>query len=88
MLVNGQDATSVLADCERLEKQIGDNPASVLYSDKWEKEMAYVQKVMEIQNDSDDFLFGLAGNKGETVESLKRKTVSDLMSFAERLIEK
>jgi len=88
LLVNSEDATGILADCERLEKQIGDNPANVLYSDKWEKEMAYVQKVMEIQNDSDDFIFSLAGNKGETVESLKKKTVSDLMSFAERLIQK
>ena len=39
---------------------------------------------MEIESDKDDFLFSLAGYKGETIESLGRKTVADLHSFAER----
>jgi len=39
---------------------------------------------MEIERDKDDFLFSLAGYKGETVDSLSRKTVADLFSFAER----
>ena len=40
---------------------------------------------MEIESDKDDFLFWLAGNKGETIDSLKRKTLSEIMSFAERI---
>jgi len=79
------DATEILARCERLEKSLGDNPASILYSDSWEKERAYVQIVMEIQSNADDFIFSLAGHKGERVESLNKKTVSELMSFAERI---
>jgi len=39
---------------------------------------------MEMEKDKDDFLFSLAGYKGETVESLGTKTVADLFSFAER----
>lgn len=39
---------------------------------------------MEIEKDKDDFLFSLAGYKGETIESLGTKTVADLFSFAER----
>jgi hypothetical protein len=39
---------------------------------------------MEIESDKDDFLFSLAGYKGETIESLGRKTVADVHSFAER----
>jgi regulatory protein YycI of two-component signal transduction system YycFG len=73
--------------CEVLEKKLGDDPADMLYSDKTEKVISYRQKVMEIENDKDDFLYSLAGNKGETIESLSRKMVSDLMSFAERLVE-
>lgn len=73
--------------CEVLEKGLGDNPADVLYSDKTEKVMSYRQKVMEIEADKDDFLYSLAGNKGETMESLSKKTYMDLMSFAERLVE-
>lgn len=70
--------------CEALEAQLGDNPANVLYSDKHEGVISYRQKVLEIEKDKDDFLYTLAGHKGETVESLRTKTVSDLFSFAER----
>lgn len=86
LIVKGEDATSVLAECERLEKKIGDNPANVLYSDSWESTRSYAQIVLEIKADADDFIYSLAGHKGETIESLNRKTVSELMSFAERLI--
>lgn len=72
---------------ENLEKQIGADPADMLYSEKVEDIVSYRQKVLEIERDKDDFLFSLAGNKGETIETLSRKTVADLMSFAERLIQ-
>jgi len=39
---------------------------------------------MEIESDKDDFLFSLAGYKGETIETLGKKTVADIHSFAER----
>lgn len=73
--------------CEVLEKGLGDNPADVLYSDKTEKVMSYRQKVMEMEADKDDFLYSMAGNKGETIESLSKKKYMDLMSFAERLVD-
>lgn len=88
MIAEGKDASEILADCERLEKGLGDNPANVLYSDTWESNRSYAQIVLEIQSNADDFIFSLAGHKGETMESLQRKTVSDLMSFAERLTDK
>ena len=59
----------------------------ILYSDKAEGIISYRQKVLEAEADKDDFLFGLAGNKGETIETLGRKTYSEIMSFAERLIK-
>ena len=80
----GEDTTELYQQVEKLEGQIGDNPADILYSDKWEQDISYRQKVMEIEKDKDDFLFSLAGYKGETIESLRRMTVSDLYSFAER----
>jgi hypothetical protein len=58
-----------------------------LYSDKYDAEISYMQKVMEIEKDKDDFLYSLAGYKGETIESLGTKAVSDLFSFAERYNE-
>ena len=70
-----------------MEKQLGDDPADILYSETSEGVISYRQKVMEIERDKDDFLFSLAGYKGETVESLGTKTVSDLFSFAERFNE-
>jgi len=87
-LADGKDASELFAEAEKLEGSLGPNPASVLYSDSWEAERAYVQQVLEMQADADDFLFSLAGNKGETIETLKRMTVSEIMSFAERLIDK
>lgn len=87
MEADGEDASSLWLQCEKLEKQLGDNPANILYSEKFEAEVSYRQKVMEIEKDKDDFLFSLAGYKGETVESLGTKTVSGLFSFAERFNE-
>jgi len=83
----GEDATKLWLQCEKLEKQIGDNPVNILYSDKHDEEISYRQKVLEIEKDKDDFLFSLAGYKGETEESLRTKTVSGLFSFAERYNE-
>jgi len=77
-----------LAEAEKLEKQLGDNPANVLYSDSWERKRSYWETVLEIENDADDFLYSLAGNKGETIDSLKQKTVTEIMSFYERLTKK
>jgi hypothetical protein len=82
--VGGEDTDKLWLQCERMEKQIGDNPGSILYSEKAEEEISYRQKVLEIEKDKDDFLYSMAGHKGETVESLGTKTVSDLYSFAER----
>lgn len=75
---------AVWKQCEALEAQLGDNPANILYSEKYEELISYRQKVLEIENDKDDFLYALAGHKGETLESLRTKTVADLFSFAER----
>jgi len=82
--VEGEDTTKLWIQCEKLEKQIGDNPADILYSDKQEGIISYRQKVMEIEKDKDDFLFSLSGYKGETMDSLQRKSVADIHSFAER----
>jgi hypothetical protein len=88
LIANGFDADEILATCERLEKELGDDPANVLFSEAWERERAYYQIVLEIQSNSDDFIFSLAGHKGETMETLKKKTVSELNSFYERLTKK
>ena len=84
---NRQDATELFIQCEKLEKSLGVNPAAVLYSEKKEDIISYNQYVLEIENEADDFLFSLAGHKGETIETLKRKSVSDIMSFAERVAD-
>lgn len=81
-----EDATGIIAEAEKLEKILGDNPASILYSDTWEKARSYTQIVMEIEEQADDFLFSLAGHKGETIDTLRRKTVSELNSFYERIV--
>ena len=86
-MVEGEDTDKLWIKAEKIEKQIGDNPAEVLYSDKWEGVISYRQKVLEMEKDKDDFLFGLAGYKGETIETLQRKTVADIHSFAERFNE-
>ena len=86
-LFNNEDVLELEKQCEKIENSLGDDPVNVLYSDKTEKIMSYRQKVMEIENDKDDFLYSLAGNKGETIESLSKKTDADLMIFAEKLME-
>jgi hypothetical protein len=83
----GEDASNLWKQCENLESQLGDNPASMLYSENREEGISYRERVMEMEKDKDDFLYSMAGHKGETVESLGIKTVSDLYSFAERFNE-
>jgi hypothetical protein len=70
---------------EKLEKQLKIDKSDLMYSDKKEDIVSYREKVLEIESDKDDFLFWLAGNKGETIETLSRKTLSEIMSFAERI---
>jgi hypothetical protein len=84
-LILGEDIRMELIEVEKMEKQIGADPSDLLYSEKSEEVISYRQKVLEIESDKDDFLFWMAGNKGETIETLGRKTLSDIMSFAERI---
>lgn len=46
--------------------------------------MSYRERVLEMEVDRSDFLYSMAGHKGETMESLGAKAVSDLFDFAER----
>ena len=83
----GAEVDKERAEVEKIESFIGDDPLDVLYSDKTEGLISYRQKVLEIESDKDDFLFSLAGHKGETIETLGRKTLSEIMSFAERITQ-
>jgi hypothetical protein len=84
-LARGENVDKKIAEIDRVESQIKDDPSDLMYSEKREEIVSYRQKVLEIESDKDDFLFSLAGYKGETIESLGRKTLSEIMSFAERL---
>lgn len=84
-VVKGEAYNAELIEIEKLEKDLGNDPTDILYSEKTEDIVSYKQKVMEIEADKDDFLFSLAGNKGETIESLSKKTLSEILSFAERI---
>lgn len=84
-MLDGEAYEGDLVEIEEYEKAIKADPYDLLYSDKWEDVVSYRQKVMEFEADKDDFLFSLAGHKGETIESLGRKTLSEIMSFAERI---
>ena len=88
-LAEGLNVDTLRVEAEQLEGSIKliDDPTDLLYSDKSETVVSYRQKVMEIESDKDDFLFSLAGIKGETIESLQRKTLSEIMSFAERAVK-
>lgn len=82
--VEGEAADELWKQCEKIEKQLGDDPINILYSDNSDEIVSYRQKVMEMESDKDDFLYSMAGHKGETIETLGTKSVSDLFSFAER----
>lgn len=86
-MASGEADEKAKRRCEVIEKQLGDNPASILYSDSREELISYRQKVMEIEKDKDDYLYSMAGHKGETFNTLGLKTVADLASFEERFIE-
>lgn len=59
----------------------------MLYDEEEDRIISYKENVMKLEAQKDDFLFWLAGNKGETIETLQRKTLSEIMSFAERINE-
>lgn len=82
-----KNAEALWKKCEQVEKKLGDNPSNILYSDKSEGVISYRERVMEMEVDKSDFLYSMAGHKGETFESLGTKTVSDLFDFAERFNE-
>jgi hypothetical protein len=86
-LVNGEDVNKELIEIEKYEAMLGEDPGDIMYSEKEERIVSYREKVLEIEAQKDDFLFSLAGNKGETIDSLQKKTYAEILSFAERVKE-
>jgi len=84
-IVEGGDTTKELIEIEKLESQIGEDPADMLYSDSQERIVSYRERVLEMECEKDDFLYSLSGHKGETMESLQKKTFAEIINFAERL---
>jgi len=82
-----KNAEALWKKCEQIEKKLGDNPSNILYSDKSESVVSYRERVMEMEVDKSDFLYSMAGHKGETFKSLGDMPVSDLFDFAERFNE-
>lgn len=60
---------------------------SSLYSQKKGKRVPFAVKIQEIEDDYKDWIFSLAGNKGETVDTLKRKSLQEVIDFDKRLRE-
>ncbi len=87
MMAERKNTDKLLAEIDKMEARVKADPLNILYSEKTEDYVSYRQKVLEYESDKDDFLFSLAGTKGETIETLGRKTLSEIMSFAERMIK-
>jgi len=75
------------AEIEKKGKKMQMAEMATLYSSRQDKIVSYPQRVMEIYNDSEDLLYELAGNKGETIDSLGGKTVGQVLSFRDRIIK-
>lgn len=87
MLSRGENVDEIMAECDVIEAELDtkDDPTDLMYSVNKEEIISYRQKVLEIEAEKDDYLFSLAGSKGETIETLSKKTLSEIISFAERL---
>lgn len=84
-LATGGDWLKAKCDIERETGEYGLFGDPVLFSSKTGDRISYPRKVMEIAEEMEDILFELAGHKGETIESLKRKTLGEIISFNKRL---
>jgi len=75
------------AEIEKKEKKLQMAEMSPLYSYRHDKVVSYPQRVVEIYNEEEDLLYELAGNKGETIDSLSKKTLGQVLSFRDRTIK-
>ena len=61
------------------------NTISPLYDDIEGRRLSYPERVRQINDEFEDLIFSLAGERGETIESLKKKTLGEIDSFIKRL---
>ncbi len=84
---HGLDTLNLKANIDGKRRSLEFAEESSLYSAKQGKRVPFATKIDEIEDDYKDWIFGLAGNKGETVESLKRKSLQEVLDFDKRLRE-
>jgi len=62
-------------------------PQDPFFSPRLDRVMSYGERVVQIEDEAHELLFSLAGNKGETLDSLKRKTLGEILDFSKRIAQ-
>jgi len=86
-MAEGIQNINLKANIESKKRSLEFAEESSLFSAKQGKRIPFASKIDEIEEDYKDWMFSLAGNKGETVDSLKRKSLQEVLDFDKRLRE-
>ena len=73
------------AKAEKRAGKLFSHEDDVLYSREHDRTLSFPEMVRDIYNKAEDLIFSLAGNKGETTDSLNKKTLGQVLSFKKRL---
>jgi len=84
-LLRGGDGIELKAKAERRAGKLYSEEDDVLFSQKHDRVVSFPEMVRDIYDQAEDLIFSLAGNKGETIGSLKTKTLGEVLSFKQRL---
>ena len=63
------------------------SPKDTFFSPRLDKVISYAERVVQIEDEANELLFTLAGNKGETLNSLKHKTLGEILDFSKRIAQ-
>ena len=86
-MAEGKNNIMLKANIENRKRNLEFEQESSLYSSKQGKRVPFATKIQEVEDDYKDWMFYLSGNKGETVDSLKKKSLQEVIDFDERLRE-
>lgn len=84
-MLNGSESLEKKVEIEKREKKLYIPEFETFYSAQQDEVVSFPEMVKEIYEKSEDLIFSLAGQKGETLDSLNRKTLGQIVSFKKRL---
>ena len=84
-VANKEGILEAQSELEKSLKKLNSPELHPMYSPGRDKILSFPEYVMEQKEKMDDLFYELAGKKGETLDSLKKRTLDEITSLTKRI---